>query len=207
MQIRLPLFLFLIFLFSCNSNKIESEKVNLTHPKHLELNAQYGDAQSSPLIEDDRKKFSSLNFFPENEDFKIMASYTLTPEEKPFAMPTSTDRRPIYRKYLQLNFEINGVKEELAAYRDQSVLNHPIQSRLLFIPFLDKTNGIESYGGGRYLDIEIPQGNSDSILIDFNACYNPYCAYNYKYSCPRPPLENVLDLRVEAGVKTGMTYR
>ena len=70
----------------------------------------------------------------------------------------------------------------------------------LFLPFTDKTNGDSSYGGGRYLDLKLPEG--DSIIIDFNQAYNPYCAYNDKYSCPVPPKSNNLDIEVLAGVKT-----
>jgi uncharacterized protein (DUF1684 family) len=69
----------------------------------------------------------------------------------------------------------------------------------LFLPFLDETNGFETYGGGRYLDLRIPVG--DTIEIDFNTAYNPFCAYNEKYSCPIVPRENYLQTRIEAGVK------
>jgi uncharacterized protein (DUF1684 family) len=69
----------------------------------------------------------------------------------------------------------------------------------LFLPFLDTTNGIETYGGGRFLDMRIPK--SKEVIIDFNKAYNPYCAYNYNYSCPIVPLENNLSIKVKAGVK------
>ena len=68
----------------------------------------------------------------------------------------------------------------------------------LFLPFIDDTNGEESYGGGRYIDLRIPEG--DTIVIDFNKSYNPYCAYNDKYSCPIVPRINYLALEVRAGV-------
>lgn len=69
----------------------------------------------------------------------------------------------------------------------------------LFLPFLDDTNGDATYGGGRYIDLRIPK--NDIIKIDFNTAYNPYCAYNGKYSCPIVPSENYLPVKVEAGVK------
>ena len=69
----------------------------------------------------------------------------------------------------------------------------------LFLPFSDETNGIESYGGGRYIDLRIPEGNQ--LTIDFNSAYNPYCAYNDKYSCPLTPRKNHLDVEVKAGIK------
>ena len=69
----------------------------------------------------------------------------------------------------------------------------------LFLPYTDLTNGFESYGGGRYIDLTIPDCNE--IIIDFNKSYAPSCAYNHSYSCPVPPKENHLNVRIEAGVK------
>ena len=69
----------------------------------------------------------------------------------------------------------------------------------LFLPFLDQTNGYETYGGGRYIDLY--QYDNDSILIDFNRAYNPQCVYDENFSCPIVPRENLLNFRVEAGVK------
>ena len=74
-------------------------------------------------------------------------------------------------------------------------------ANLLFLPFNDSSNGKTSYGGGRFIDIEIPENSSKSIIIDFNKAYNPYCAYNHKYSCPIPPKENLLVIPIAAGVK------
>jgi len=69
----------------------------------------------------------------------------------------------------------------------------------LFLRFIDKTNDETTYSGGRYLDIRIPEG--DSIILDFNKAYNPYCAYNNAFSCPIPPSENNLPVSILAGVK------
>lgn len=69
----------------------------------------------------------------------------------------------------------------------------------LFLPYTDLTNAIETYGGGRFMDLLIPSG--DTIIIDFNKSYNPSCAYNHAYSCPIPPEENDLNIRITAGVK------
>ena len=69
----------------------------------------------------------------------------------------------------------------------------------MFLPFTDAGNGDESYGGGRYIELRIPE--KDTIIIDFNKAYNPYCAYNHKYSCPIPPIENNIPIEIKAGVK------
>ena len=207
--LKLPLCVFLgsiLFLFSCNSQKSQVEIPVLDHSYHLELNSKYADPEESPLTKQDLDGFRSLKFFPYDESFRIKASFTLTPDAKPFEMKTSTDRLPIYRKYAELEFLIDGRLESLEAYRNQKYLDHPIYGNELFIPYLDETNGVETYGGGRYLDITIPELGADSVWIDFNNSYNPYCAYNYKYSCPKPPEANDLNVRIEAGVKSGI-YR
>jgi uncharacterized protein (DUF1684 family) len=166
---------------------------------HQKLNQQYGNLEKSPLKAKDLESFKSLNFFDVNMAFCVKAKLVLTPEEKPFEMLTTTDRKPLYVKYGILHFEINGKACQLEAYKsipkDKSIINN-----FLFIPFTDLTSGNESYGGGRYLDIEIPE--SDALTIDFNKCYNPYCAYNEKYSCPLTPAVNDLAVEIKAGVKT-----
>ena len=73
----------------------------------------------------------------------------------------------------------------------------------LFLPFKDKTNGTETYGGGRYLYDTIKGADlgasTHAILLDFNFAYNPSCAYSPQWMCPLAPAENTLPLRIEAG--------
>ncbi len=68
-----------------------------------------------------------------------------------------------------------------------------------FVPFKDLTNGTETYPAGRYLDIPVTE--NDIITVDFNVAYNPYCAYSPYYSCPLPPMENHLKVRISTGEK------
>lgn len=185
-----------LFFTICNySQNCDEESARHYHQK---LNQQYGNVEKSPLKAKDLESFKSLNFFDVNMAFCVKAKLVLTPEEKPFEMLTTTDRKPLYVKYGILHFEINGKACQLEAYqsipKDKSIINN-----FLFIPFTDLTSGNESYGGGRYLDIEIPE--SDALTIDFNKCYNPYCAYNEKYSCPLTPAVNDLAVEIKAGVK------
>ena len=69
----------------------------------------------------------------------------------------------------------------------------------LFIPFTDKTSGIETYGGGRYIDLVLSDIVNKTCTIDFNKAYNPYCAYTAGYNCPIPPKENDLPVAIKAG--------
>lgn len=164
-----------------------------------ELNAEYADAKTSPLLPEDLKDFKSLDFYPANAQFFVVAKFIRTENEQPFEMKTTTARKPVYVKYGEAHFSIYGQDFKLNIYRNIELSKKEQYKDYLFLPFSDLTCGNESYIGGRYLDLEIPQGNT--IVIDFNRSYNPYCAYNPKYSCPKVPLENDLKIEIRAGVK------
>ena len=164
-----------------------------------ELNAEYADAKTSPLLPDDLKVFKSLDFYPANEKFFVVAKFIRTENELPFEMKTSTDRKPVYVKYGEAHFNIDGQFFKLNIYRNIELSKKEQYKDYLFLPFSDLTCGDESYIGGKYIDLKIPQG--DTIVIDFNRSYNPYCAYSPKYSCPKVPLENDLKIAIRAGVK------
>lgn len=164
------------------------------------MNTDFQDATKSPLKDSDRKEFKGLDFFKFDSIYIIEAQLNRTPNEKPFKMKTTTERRPDYIKYGIISFELLGKNHELSIYQNLGLLEKPGFEDYLFLPFLDNTNGEGSYTGGRYVETSIPDGNL--IIIDFNTAYNPYCAYNEKYSCPIVPRENNLDIKIEAGVKT-----
>ena len=164
-----------------------------------ELNAEYATAKTSPLTLEDLAEFKTLDFYPASETFFVVAKLVRTQKEKPFEMETSTDRKPLYVKYGELYFEINGQDFKLNVYKNIELSKKKDYKDYLFLPFSDLTSGKESYIGGKYIDVKIPKG--DTIVIDFNTSYNPYCAYNSKYSCPKVPLENDLEIEIKAGVK------
>lgn len=164
-----------------------------------ELNAEYADSVKSPLLKKDLKRFKSLDFYPISEKFFVNAKFVRTPDEKPFEMPTTTTRKPMYVKYGEAHFSIDGKHFKLNIYQSLDMKKIEKYKNDLFLPFTDLTSGVESYGGGRYIDLKIPE--NDTIAIDFNIAYNPYCAYNHQYSCPIPPQENDLKIEIKAGVK------
>lgn len=163
------------------------------------MNADFKDASKSPLKDKDRKAFKSLEFFPVDSAFVVKAHLTRTPDEVPFKMPTTTSRMPMYVKYGELSFSIKGEDYKLNIYQNLELLTEAGYEDYLFLPFMDKTNGKSTYAGGRYVESRIQEG--DTLNIDFNTAYNPYCAYNEKYSCPIVPNENYIDVEVTAGVK------
>lgn len=164
-----------------------------------EINSEYKDASRSPLKDKDRKNFKGLEFFKFDSIYIVKAKFERTPNETSFQMKTNTDRMPLFIKYGVVTFNLKGQEHQLNIYQNQDEDKKEGFEDYLFLPFLDDTNGEESYGGGRYIDLKIPEG--DEAVIDFNKAYNPYCAYNEKYSCPIVPRENYLELKVEAGVK------
>lgn len=165
----------------------------------IKMNADFRDPDESPLSTKDLKNFKGLEFFAIDTAFTVTAQFVRTPAEAPFAMPTTTKRLPVYVKYGEAYFQLYGKAFKLNIYQNQELTAKPEYQDYLFLPFTDNTNGETTYSGGRYLDIRIPEG--DSIILDFNKAYNPYCAYNGKYSCPVPPSQNQLPVKIPAGVK------
>lgn len=197
---QLTIIISLFFLFTNCTHKTITYKDEVEQFQY-KLNTQYASASESPLTKEDLKTFKSLSFFDIDENYKVEATFEMTPNTPVFAMPTTTDRLPLYQKYGVATFTLNGKKLELSLYQHQNSMPSFDDENLLFLPFNDTTNGTTSYGGGRYIDVAIPEKGSNKIVIDFNKSYNPYCAYNYKYSCPIPPRENDLPIAILAGVK------
>jgi uncharacterized protein (DUF1684 family) len=166
------------------------------------LNASYKDASKSPLKKKDLKKFKGLDFFPVDSSFIVTAKLVKTIDAPTFEMATTTDRKPLYKEYGMLSFTLKGKDCKLTIYRSQDDERDEKYKDYLFLPFTDDTSGNESYGGGRYMDVMITDEKEDgTIVLNFNNTYNPYCAYNDRYSCPLTPRKNHLDIEIKAGVK------
>lgn len=191
----------LVSILSCAQNK-RPLKGDTEFQK--EQNAKFKDATTSPLKDKDRKGFEGLDFFKFDSAYVVKATLQRTPNSNWFNMKTTTDRVSKERVYGVLSFQLKGNKYALNIYQGKDLLTEAGYEDYLFLPFLDETNGNESYGGGRYIDARIPEG--DTMIIDFNKSYNPLCAYNDKYSCPIVPRENYLKTRIEAGVKAFGKY-
>jgi uncharacterized protein (DUF1684 family) len=195
-------FVFVLFFFLAFQITAQESYTKEIKDYQYEQNIKFHDKRSSPLKAKDLKTFKALSFYKIDEKYKVTAK--LVKEENPeiFEMPTTTDRKPLYIKYGTLFFTIDGKEQQLSIYQNKDFDRSPVYKNYLFLPFTDLTSGTESYGGGRYLDVfttdEKPDG---TIVIDFNKSYNPYCAYNDKYSCPITPKENKVTVALRAGVK------
>ena len=158
-------------------------------------------ATKSPLTIKDRSKFKGLDFFKYDADYKVTATLALTPEAKVFQMKTSTTRLPEYVKYGVLSFNLKGKGYQLNIYQNIGLKEKEGYEDYLFLPFLDNTNGLTTYGGGRYIECRMPKEGVHVMTINFNEAFNPYCAYSERYSCPIVPSNDYIPLKIEAGVK------
>ncbi len=195
----------LLLIIACNS---EDKRPLIGETEYQqELNASYKDASKSPLKTKDLKNFKGLDFFKIDSTFIVTAKLTKIVNAPTFEMATTTDRKPLYKEYGILNFTLNEKDFELTIYQSQDDLSDEKYKDYLFLPFTDNTSGEDSYGGGRYMDVLITDEKPDgTIKLNFNNTYNPYCAYNEKYSCPLTPRKNHLDFEIKAGVKIFKKY-
>lgn len=165
-------------------------------------NADFRNAEKSPLNSQERLAFEGHDYFPIDPDYKVIADFVPTPSAKPFPLVTSKGTTRTYKKLGDLSFTIKGEPLSLEVYQQVMgfvISNEPV---ILFLPFIDKTTGVTTYDAGRYMHYEgIPEGNKWEV--DFNKAYNPYCAYNESYSCPVVPQPNHLPVAIEAGIKGG----
>lgn len=185
----------------------QSEKKQIAEIKKFqkELNDGYTNKKETPLRGDNYTKFAKHPFFPVDLKYRIKAQFTRTENSVPFDLMTSSGETKPYRAFGNATFALNGVTYILNIYQSLDLVKTRGYEDYLFLPFRDETNGKETYGGGKYIDLRIPAGNE--IVIDFNQSYQPYCAYNaYDYSCPIVPEENFLPLRIEAGVMYDDVY-
>lgn len=192
---------FTLLFMSCSKTKKEQTHTEVIKEFQYRLNIEYADKKTSPLTDEDFKTFKSLEYFSIDSTYKVTATLTYVKDAPVFEMKTTTDRLPLYKVYAIAHFTLKGQTFDLPLYESQSLLLNPEYQDYLFLPFNDLTNGKESYAGGRFLDLHFSSRDAKTIVIDFNKAYNPLCAYNYKYSCPIPPKDNVLDIAIPVGVK------
>lgn len=144
----------------------------------------------SPLTDEQKHGFKGLQCFPENPDLKLEVTVEEFPQKQVVTMQTSTGELQTYQRFGRFHFAVDGQETELTIYSS----DHDF-----FLPFADALAGKETYGAARYLEPH-PLGKG-RYLIDFNYAYNPYCAYNERWSCPIPPAENRIKVPVRAGEK------
>jgi hypothetical protein len=150
----------------------------------------------SPLTPEQRRRFTGLSYFPEDPSLVVEGVLQTdgVDREEPVILQTTTGDRQVYRRAGVVRFQVRGQQARITLF--ESDVQHE-----LFVPFRDATSGVETYGAGRYLEVE-PPGPDGRVVVDFNLAYNPYCAYNPHWSCPIPPAENHLAVPIRAGERS-----
>ena len=146
----------------------------------------------------DKATFKGLKFYEPDPKYRIVADFTPIKDKKLVVLATSDGKEQRYMEYGYAEFDLDQFHNKLLIL--EMIDMGPFRGKL-FLAFGDATSGAETYGAGRYLDINKVPGGSSTITLDFNNAYNPYCAYDYSYSCPLPPRENLLNAAIKAGEK------
>jgi uncharacterized protein (DUF1684 family) len=188
--------LIILTIFALKTNA-QTYHESITQHRETYKNEFLKDAEG-PIKKEDMPYF---DFYEPDTNYRVKCEFKAKKDPSTFKIPTVDGKQKEYFKYGVLSFEIKGKKLILNVYRSLSLMSNPKYRNYLFIPFKDQTSGKETYGGGRYLDLQTTDIQGDSVILDFNKAYNPYCAFSSGFSCPIPPKENHLKVSIEAGEK------
>ncbi len=150
----------------------------------------------SPVPQEERESFTKLNYFDPDFDYRFELELKEFDHKEKVKIEDTGGNLRDFLKWGKFSFEINGQSCILNAYKSNET-----ETRL-FIPFKDATSGKETYGAGRYVDLEEEQHKlGNKWILDFNMATNPWCAYSNNYVCPLIPFENILKVEIKAGEK------
>jgi uncharacterized protein len=183
-------------LYTVYGSKDQTAYINEIKKHRDDLENFMRTSPESPFA-DDPSKFTGLKFFAADLKYKINATLVPIKDKKQILLATNDGKEQRYREYAHAEFDFGGFHNRLLLLE---VIDPGPSMGKLFLAFGDGTSAETTYGAGRYLDIAKAQG-SNSITLDFNKAYNPYCAYADKFSCPLPPAENLLTIPIQAGEK------
>jgi uncharacterized protein len=185
----------LLLVLFCNNCITAQDKAYIDSLKKF----QQKYVQEHEVVTSGNKKL--FRFFPVNKAYLVNCTFEAIRDTVGFIMKTSGSISKKHYRYGKLYFTINGTKQQLTIYQSDKLMNIPEYADYLFVPFTDATTGVQTYGSGRYIDLRLGDIKHNTVLLDFNKCYNPYCAYTSGYNCPIPPKENRLTVAVKAGEK------
>jgi uncharacterized protein (DUF1684 family) len=187
--------------FSLNNSQLPDAKPmpKLNYAEEIakyrsEKNEYLKTAKDSPVYEEDRLTFKGLRYFEPDTAFRVKAFVSKYETSIGIPIEMTHGKPEFYKPYGNAIFSIKGQECRLMLFKSE-------ESQTIFVAFKDQTSNKESYGGGRYIEIPRKSLKNDSLVIDFNYCFNPFCNYNPTYSCPIPPKENNLPIAILAGEK------
>jgi len=187
-----------LFLISCNATSIhygKEEPLSFIESIKKVRATQQKDRLSSDVI----YSREDLAYFDIDKSYQVNAQFTPNDNEDSFNIPTYSGQEKEFYKYGTLTFSLKGKQRTLTVYRNLNTIKMEKYKNYLFLPFMDKTSGEITYGGGRYIDLETTDIVNNEMVLDFNKAYNPYCAYGDGWNCPIPPVENHLEISIKAG--------
>ncbi|MEO7216313.1 DUF1684 domain-containing protein [Mucilaginibacter sp.] len=188
----------LIFLFlSTTASFAQDHKTQIAAYRQKYM-ADFLEDKNSPLKKED---LQYLRFYDADSTYRVEAQARIVVSAPTFVMPVFAGTGREYVKYADLTMQLHGKPVTLSVYRSTGLAKIPAYADYLFLPFTDESNGKETYGGGRYIDLREGDFKNGRVIIDFNKAYNPYCAFAGGYSCPKPPDENQLKIAIPAGEK------
>lgn len=160
-----------------------------------ERDVEFRDEASTPLLPEDLVSFEGLDYWEPDPKYRLVGPLQVYDDREQFEIPTTTGKMRPCERYGRLTFDLDGKTLTLQVYRLLDSRGEPG----LFLPFTDRTSGLETYPAGRYINLDGEPGGI--YVLDFNSAYNPLCAYGNpeEYVCPVTPPENRLDVRIEAG--------
>jgi uncharacterized protein len=189
----IPFTIFLLGLAACAPKYNFQQDIAQYRAEKIKENTT-GDRH--PLVPGDEQW---LRFFPPQEKYRVLAEFSAITDTTTFDMLTYSGKTRPYRRYGLLKFDLDGQEYRLTLYQNMTLIHQPKYRDYLFMPFKDASNGVETYKGGRYLDLKTTDIRKGLIRLDFNKVYNPWCAYSDGYNCPVPPVENHLKVAILAG--------
>jgi uncharacterized protein (DUF1684 family) len=181
-----------IVIYTLTDTSVKADYTTEISRFRQEKEAFFREGKGSPV--EDLRTFKGLRYYDPTPEYRIQAELSLIQGNDSISIQMSDGKTEKLAKYAYATFQLGGKSHQLL------LLKHA-EEEGLFLPFGDQTNGFDTYGGGRYLDLELNKNERDKIMIDFNLAYNPFCAYNKNYSCPLPPRENQLAVEIRAGEK------
>lgn len=195
----------IILIYTLQGTGSQEEVQNTKYLKEIREERQEKDNfmkqdEQSPLSDEQKETFKGLNYFEPDKSWQIEALIEENEEKDLLVLSTSDDKQKPFKEWGYAIFNRDGKEFRLLLLQPA----YGVATDELFLAFSDATSAKETYGAGRYLDLEVPK--KKKIILDFNKAYNPYCAYSDDYSCPFPPKENILPIAVRAGEKTFENY-
>jgi uncharacterized protein (DUF1684 family) len=169
--------------------------------KRLELEREdkdmfFGQHFQSPIPVEDRLRFKGLDYYPPNRKYRFELELREHREKGKVRVQDTQGNEREFLRWGEFRFRIDDEECVVQVYKSDAM------DERLFIPFRDTTSGKETYGAGRYIDLE-PERHyvGGKWVLDFNVAYNPWCAYSEYYACPFVPPENWLKVPIQAGEK------